>query len=595
MKKVLSKISKNFCIQILLFIVAILFLAGSYNRSQESLMAMIFPLSPVGEYCQDGGEWKTYHKGDKISALKGDLIFRGNFDVDVSEANQYQFYLNHIELTVFRDGEKVYSSKLEYPLTTETTCIKGWYPWYCEPITKDEVLEFHLHNPHHAGNINAYEEFFESIYACPEMMLQGELQQESRKMEIVALILIIIALVLLGMAGGSSVIDHEFGHKLWPLGLLTLFVGGYFLFDKRMDIINYSKDILVTNMQRLCMMFAAYELSFIVQNEINENKDKKISLIVFALSVFNVGLLAIISFGNIMLYNTLIVWQIVQGIVFVLLIFLGIKTFLEKPSKKWSLLLSGIILMIFLLLEFVNEYLYLWKPGIFWKNIFVLCLLHHLIEGVRTVPKNYRASKETERLKKELKNSRVVLAMSQIRTHFIFNVLNAISGMCLYDPAQANQTVVHFAKYLRGNINVLQDDELIPFRKELEHLEDYIVLEKVRFEDRIQFVKELEVDEFLIPPLVLQPIVENAIKHGLLRTKKGGTIRLTTKREDNYILMQIIDDGAGFDMELPIRAGAVGINNVKFRLEYMIDGKMEIISAPGKGTTVNIKMPYVVL
>ena len=595
MKKVLSKISKNFCIQILLFIVAILFLVGSYNRSQESFMALIFPLSPVGEYCQDGGEWKTYHKGDKISALKGDLIFRGNFDVDLSEANQYQFYLNHIELTVFRDGEKVYSSKLEYPLTTETTCIKGWYPWYCEPITKDEVLEFHLHNPHHAGNINAYEEFFESIYACPEMMLQGELQQESRKMEIVALLLIIIALVLLGMASGSSVIDHEFGRKLWPLGLLTLFVGGYFLFDKRMDIINYSKDILFTNMQRLCMMFAAYELSFIVQNEINENKDKKISLIVFALSVFNVGLLAIISFGNIMLYNTLMVWQIAQGIVFVLLIFLGIKSYLEKTSKKWDLLLSGIILMSILLLEFANEYVYFWKPGIFWKNIFVLCLLHHLIEGVRTVPKNYRASKETERLKKELKNSRVVLAMSQIRTYFIFNVLYAISGMCLYDPAQANQTVVHFAKYLRGNINVLQDDELIPFRKELEHLEDYIVLEKVRFEDRIQFVKELEVDEFLIPPLVLQPIVENAIKHGLLRTKKGGTIRLTTKREDNYILMQIIDDGAGFDMELPIRTGAVGINNVKFRLEYMIDGKMEIISAPGKGTTVNIKMPYVVL
>jgi LytS/YehU family sensor histidine kinase len=251
--------------------------------------------------------------------------------------------------------------------------------------------------------------------------------------------------------------------------------------------------------------------------------------------------------------------------------------------------------MCFILLEFINEYVFILKPGVLWKNTFVICLLHHLIEGVLTVPKNYRASKETDRLKKELKNSRVVLAMSQIRTHFIFNVLNAISGMCLYDPAQANQTVVHFAKYLRGNINVLQDDELIPFRKELEHLEDYIVLEKVRFEDRIQFVKELEVDEFLIPPLVLQPIVENAIKHGLLRTKKGGTIRLTTKREDNYILMQIIDDGAGFDMELPIRAGAVGINNVKFRLEYMIDGKMEIISAPGKGTTANIKMPYVVL
>lgn len=397
------------------------------------------------------------------------------------------------------------------------------------------------------------------------------------------------------MAGGSVVIDHELGRKLWPLGLLTLFMGGYFMFDKRMDIINYSKDILFTNMQRLCMMFAAYEISFIVQEEINESRGKNIPPIVHWLSIFNIGLLLVTSFGDIMLYSTLAAWQIAQGIAFIVLLFIGIKTFLEQKTKKWSLLLSGIVMMCAILLEFINEYAYLWKPGILWKNIFLICLIHHLIEGVRTVPKNYRASKETERLKKELKNSRVVLAMSQIRTHFIFNVLNAISGMCLYDPAEANQTVVHFAKYLRGNINILQDDELIPFRKELEHLEDYIVLEKVRFEDKIQYVKEIEAEEFLIPPLILQPIVENAIKHGLLRNKKGGAIYLKTKHENDQIVIEITDDGAGFDVLAPVRDGAVGLSNVKFRLEYMIKGKMEITSENGKGTTVTIRMPHVVL
>ena len=595
MKKILEKIRENFYIQMMLFVIAILFMIGSYRKSQESTMAMIFPVNLVGEYCQDGGEWKPYHAGEKISALKGDLIFRGNFELDLSEADQYQFYLNHIELTIYRDGEKVYCSKMEYPLTTETTCIKGWYPWYCEPVKQNEQLEFHLHNPHHSGNVNAYEEFFESIYACPEMMLQGELRHQSRIMEIVALLLITISLVLLGVAVGSVVIDHDFGRKLWPLGLLTLFMGGYFMFDKRMDIINYSKDILFTNMQRLCMMFASCEISFIVQDEINKKRENRIPPIVLCLSVFNIGLLLVISFGNIMLYSTLMVWQIAQGIVFALLIFFGIKTFLENTSKNWSLLFSGILMMCFILLEFINEYVFIWKPGVLWKNIFVICLLHHLIEGVLTVPKNYRASKETDRLKKELKNSRVVLAMSQIRTHFIFNVLNAISGMCLYDPAEANRTVVHFAKYLRGNINILQDDELIPFGKELEHLEDYIVLEKVRFEDRIQFIKDLEVEEFLIPPLILQPIVENAIKHGLLRTKKGGTIKLKTRREENQIVIEIIDNGAGFDVLAPVREGAIGISNIKFRLEYMIKGKIEINSIPGNGTTVTIRMPYVVL
>ena len=595
MKNLLSKIKGKFFVQILLLVIAVIFFIGSYRRSMDSLMAIIFPLELEGEYCQDDGEWKTFHKGEKISALKGDLIFRGNFQLDLSEVEQYQFYLDHIELTIYRNGEKVYCSIPDYPLTSETTCVKRWATWFCEPVQPNEQLEFHLHNPHNVGNVDAFELFFDSIYACPEMLLQGELQKNFQALEIVAVLVLTIALVLLGMAAGSAVIDYELGQKLWPLGLLTLFMGGYILTDKQMDIIIYYRSILFTNLQRLCMMFAAYEIAFIVQGEINEKKEHKIPPFVLCLGIFNLALLLVVSFGNIMLYSTLMIWQIAQGLVFVLLIFYGIKAFMKKDSKNWSLLLSGIFLMCSVLLEFINAYLHFWSQGFLWKTVFIVCLIHHLIEGARTVPKNYRASKETARLKGELKNSRVVLAMSQIRTHFIFNVLNAISGMCLYDPAEANQTVVHFAKYLRGNINILQDDELISFRKELEHLEDYIVLEKVRFEDRIKFVKELEVEEFLIPPLILQPIVENAIKHGLLRNKKGGSIYLKTRRENHEIVIQIVDDGVGFDTQKPIREGAVGISNVKFRLEYMIKGQMLIESVPGAGTTVTIRMPYMVL
>ena len=89
MKKILEKICENFYIQMMLFVIAILFMIGSYRKSQESTMAMIFPVNLVGEYCQDGGEWKPYHAGEKISALKGDLIFFFFFELDLSEADQY--------------------------------------------------------------------------------------------------------------------------------------------------------------------------------------------------------------------------------------------------------------------------------------------------------------------------------------------------------------------------------------------------------------------------------------------------------------------------------------------------------------------------
>lgn len=595
MKKVLGKMNKNLYMQLLLFVAAVILIISSYGRSQEANMAYLFPVQLEGEYSLAGEKWQSYQAGEKISALKGDLIFRGNFVLDLSEVTEYQFYLDHVELTIYRNGEKVFHSVPEFPLSEETTCVESWHTWYCDPVQSDEVLEFHLHNPHEIGNIQAYQSFLDSIYGCPENILQGRLHMQKQSEEIMALLIMIIAMILLGMAAGCLVIDYELGQKLWPLGFLTLFMGGYILFDLQIDIVNYYKNILTTNGQRICMMFAAYEITVIVQNKINESREKKLPPLVLGLSIFNMGLLLVAFLGNILLYDTLQVWQIGQGIVFGVLIVAGVKEFWNMPSKKWNLLCSGILLMSSVVLEFFNSYVNLWNQGLLWKIVFVVCLIQHLLVGIRTVPKNYRASKETERLKRELKNSRVVLAMSQIRTHFIFNVLNAISGMCMYDPAEANRTVIHFAKYLRGNIDILRDDELILFEKEMEHLENYIALEKVRFEEKIRFEKELETEVFLIPPLVLQPIVENAIKHGLLRTKNGGCVQLKTRREDDQIIIEIKDDGAGFDVHEPVREGAVGINNVKFRLEYMIGGKLEIESEPGKGTTITIRMPYVTL
>ena len=141
MKNLLSKIKGKFFVQILLLVIAVIFLIGSYRRSYDSMMAMIFPVNLEGEYCQDGGEWKTYHTGEKISALKGDLIFRGNFELDLSDVEQYQLYLDHIEATIYKNGEKVYSSKIEYPVTRETTCVKRWDTWFCEPVQPEPEME----------------------------------------------------------------------------------------------------------------------------------------------------------------------------------------------------------------------------------------------------------------------------------------------------------------------------------------------------------------------------------------------------------------------------------------------------------------------
>ena len=145
-------------------------------------------------------------------------------------------------------------------------------------------------------------------------------------------------------------------------------------------------------------------------------------------------------------------------------------------------------------------------------------------------------------------------------------------------------------------IDIMQKDELILFSNEMEHLEDYIKLEQVRFGDRIQFREDIQVSDFLIPPLVLQPLVENAIKHGLLVKPEGGTVWLSAIQEKQDIMITIRDDGIGFDPDTLEKSkqnnDSVGISNVVFRLEYMMNGSFHIKSNVGQGTTVTIRIPY---
>ena len=134
-------------------------------------------------------------------------------------------------------------------------------------------------------------------------------------------------------------------------------------------------------------------------------------------------------------------------------------------------------------------------------------------------------------------------------------------------------------------------DEPILFSQELQHLEDYISLEKLRFGEKIKFEKKLEIIDFKIPPLTIQPLVENAIKHGLLTPGKSGTVYLSTKAADDEILILIEDDGIGFETDALKKEDAVGIRNVRYRVENMVGGTLEINSISGKGTKAEIRLP----
>ncbi len=194
---------------------------------------------------------------------------------------------------------------------------------------------------------------------------------------------------------------------------------------------------------------------------------------------------------------------------------------------------------------------------------------------------------------KEAADLRISMMLSQIAPHFIYNTLTAIRALCRTDPEMARQTIDEFAKYLRGNINSLSEKGNIPFTKELEHVQCYLSIEKKRFADCVRVRYDIQEENFRIPPLTLQPIVENAVKHGICKKPEGGTVWIHTERTPQGIRIVVSDDGAGFDRNRQADDGKVhiGLKNVQKRLKEMCGGTLEITSAVGEGTTVVITLP----
>ncbi len=192
-----------------------------------------------------------------------------------------------------------------------------------------------------------------------------------------------------------------------------------------------------------------------------------------------------------------------------------------------------------------------------------------------------------------IQEQRAALMMSQINPHFMYNTLTTIASLCEIDPKQAKALTIEFSTFLRQNLNTLTSSELVPFEQELRHIGCYLKIEKARFNERVNVVYDIKAKNFSVPSLSLQPLVENAVKHGITKKAKGGTVRITTYQTEKYYVVEIKDDGVGFDVEVLSSSGSehVGINNVRNRLKDMCSGSVEIKSMVGVGTRIIVKIP----
>ena len=206
---------------------------------------------------------------------------------------------------------------------------------------------------------------------------------------------------------------------------------------------------------------------------------------------------------------------------------------------------------------------------------------------------NDELEKDNLRYEKEQVQLQISAMISQMQPHFLYNSLAVIEALCEEDPKLAAKATGEFSEYLRENIDFADKNEPISFSEELNHIRTYVWLEKLRFPNKLNIEYDINCTSFYVPALSVQPMVENAIKHGICKKKDGGTVRIGTLETDECYIVSVSDDGIGFELLVHVNDGRkhLGIENTRCRIREMMGGSLTIESAPGSGTKVTITIP----
>ena len=185
-----------------------------------------------------------------------------------------------------------------------------------------------------------------------------------------------------------------------------------------------------------------------------------------------------------------------------------------------------------------------------------------------------------------------------MQPHFLYNTLGTIQEIVLSDPVYASELIGDFSIHLRSCIRAMANDAPLPFDQELANIKAYVNIEKMRFGDKLNVLYNIRFRDFFILPFSVQPLVENAIRHGIYeRGEQGGLVVIQTEKKEDTVQITVEDNGVGFDVEKfqtdlsEGRQDSTGLKNVIFRLDKMMHAKVKIESEVGIGTTVIITVP----
>ena len=282
----------------------------------------------------------------------------------------------------------------------------------------------------------------------------------------------------------------------------------------------------------------------------------------------------------------------------------SIRQRFRAPTLDWQVLFTLICVILEITRMMVgnlapNQLFYIDSPhNSVAKVLIVLATLVGVGLPVR-IWNTTRMERKLEDQDRLLMQARVDALISQINPHFLFNTLNTVSSLIRFDPDTARNVVLKLSNILRRRLR--SQAHFLPLQQELDFIDDYLSIEIVRFgSDKLRVQKEIDPEtyEMPIPSMILQPMVENSIRHGIGPKVEGGTITLRTARQDGRLVLEVNDDGVGISPERQreVFESGIGIRNVRDRLKvlYGEDFSLRVESVPGQGTSIRFELPELI-
>ncbi|MCR5784726.1 MAG: histidine kinase [Eubacterium sp.] len=598
-KKPIS-LTKWICV--LVFISVIVFIAVMFNHYSKKTIPNSLDIDKItfeGNYIKIGNDTNLcLSSEDEVDARKySSVVLEGHFDGNIDQGEEFIIYLYRISVSIYKNGELFYSSSDK---TCETIM---WDIVKVGSLSSDDDIIIKINAQDKDAYSGAYSEFLDNIY-CGSAYDMSVVQVNDNLLQmLIAVILFLIGISML-VTEASLLLMHIYVPKEAVTSAALLVTGGIGIFiDYKYINFVYDNPYVIGVIDFVNLTFIFFFLVMHLETYIIQERFKWLAKAVLCAT----GLIIIISYGFQIfgdagradamgrVFPVLFVILIIELILFIL------ETKTGKIHRSIITIVATLLLTSFIILEMVVYAI----TNMFIMYFFIAGFLcFGVLQFVHIIKDSYigmQRARAAEKLENELKQNKIAMMLSQIQPHFMNNAIASVQMLCKEDPDKAYEALGHFAKFLRGNMNSITSSDLVSYENELDYVKNYVYLQQLRYEDDLKVIYKTEFDNFFIPALSVQPLVENAIRYGVAKKPGVGTVIIHSWKETSGVYICVEDDGVGFDESQLLNDDSythrfhVGTTNVRNRLKAQCGGTLTVESVLGEGTKATIFLPDVLI